>query len=154
LVLPQDVAGGCVYGVEVIAAEAAAEEEPAVGHRWRCQRPPPGDGHLPAVPQAIFALPGLRRRHAWQLASQFRIDFHDCNLTLRATVRTLISPATTAGEVQPNGRGKGRNIKGRMWRESAYPSRPRSFREGDFAQVAKSLSRRCDDAADRFAVVC
>src|SRR5262249_30661254 len=154
LVLPQDMAGGRVEGVEVIDAEAAAEEEPAVGHRRRCQRPPPGEGHLPAVPQAVLALPGHGWRHTGQAASQTRIDFHDCNLTLRATVPTLNLAGDHPSELHPNRRGQGRNITGQMWRESAYPRRPRSFQERDFAQVVKSLSRRYDDAADQFAVVC
>jgi hypothetical protein len=64
LVLPDERAGDGIEGVEVIAAEAAAEEEPAVGHRRGGQRPRPGDGHLPAVPQAVLALPGHGRRHA------------------------------------------------------------------------------------------
>src|SRR5262249_27095521 len=77
LVLPQDVAGSRIEGVEVIAAKAAPEEGPPRGPRGRSHRPLPGDGHFPAVPPAVLALPGDRWRDARQIAAQFRVDFHD-----------------------------------------------------------------------------
>src|SRR5262249_53287699 len=53
VVLPGEGAGGGVEGVELVAAEAAAEEQPAVSDGGRGERPPAGDGRLPARDAAI-----------------------------------------------------------------------------------------------------
>src|SRR5262249_22479405 len=49
LVLPELLAGLGVEGVKLVAAEAAAEEDPAVHDRGRGQRPAPRDDDLPAL---------------------------------------------------------------------------------------------------------
>src|SRR5262249_55283552 len=76
LVQPGNVAGLGVQGVELVAAEAAAEQdEPACDGR-RCQRVPSRDGDLPPPDRAVLGLELGWRAHLWHFPAETGVDLH------------------------------------------------------------------------------
>src|SRR5262249_12994902 len=76
LVLPGDIARPGVESVEVVAAEAAAEEDLAVHDGGRGQGPAAGDGDFPTLDPAVAAGERGRGIDVGQLAPEVGVDLH------------------------------------------------------------------------------
>jgi hypothetical protein len=76
LVLPGDGAGRGVQGVELVAAEAPAEEEEAVHHGGRGQGAAAGDGDLPPADGVVLRSKRRGTIHPGHFASEPGVDLH------------------------------------------------------------------------------